>query len=91
MEKINNICWIVVLALASFILGYTKGVSDTEKELNAIDTTYNIITLDSIKYNIKEKDSVITKLKIKYEEEVKDANNLDDTSAIKLFKKLVTD
>lgn len=91
MEKINNICWIVVLALASFILGYTKGVSDTEKELNAIDTTYNIITLDSIKYNIKEKDSVITKLKIKYEEEVKDANNLDDTSAIKLFKELVTD
>lgn len=91
MEKINNICWIVVLALASFILGYTKGVSDTEKELNAIDTTYNIITLDSIKYNIKEKDSVITKLKIKYEEEVKDANNLDDTSAVELFKKLVTD
>lgn len=91
MEKINNICWIVVLALASFILGYTKGASDTEKELDVIDTTYNIITLDSIKYNIKEKDSVITKLKIKYEEEVKDANNLDDTSAIKLFKKLVTD
>lgn len=91
MEKINNICWIVVLALASFILGYTTGASDIEKELDTIDTTYNIITLDSIKYNIKEKDSVITKLKIKYEEEVKDANNLDDTSAIKLFKKLVTD
>lgn len=91
MEKINNICWIVVLVLTSFILGYTKGASDTEKELDGIDTTYNIITLDSIKYNIKEKDSVITKLKIKYEEEVKDANNLDDTSAIKLFKKLVTD
>ena len=51
MEKINNICWIVVLALASFILGYTKGASDTEKELDIIDTTYNIITLDSIKYN----------------------------------------
>lgn len=91
MEKINNICWIVVLALVSFVLGYIKGASDIEKKLDVIDTTYNIITLDSIKYNIKERDSIITKLKIKYEEEVKCANNLDDTSAIKLFKKLVTD
>lgn len=91
MERINNICWIIALVLASFVLGYTKGVSDINKELNIIDTTYNITTLDSIKYNIKEKDSVITKLKIKYEEEVKNANNLDDTSAVELFKKLVAD
>lgn len=91
MEKINNICWVVVLALVSFILGYTKGVNDIKKELDVIDTSYNIITLDSIKYNIKEKDSVIIKLKTKYEEEVKDANNLDDASTVELFKKLVTD
>ena len=91
MERINNICWIVVLALVSFILGYIKGASDIEKELDVIDTTYNIITLDSIKYNIKEKDSIITKLKIKYEEEIKDANNLNDTATVELFKKLVTD
>ena len=72
------------MALVSFILGYIKGASDIEKELDVIDTTYNIITLDSIKYNIKEKDSVITKLKIKYEEEVKDANNLDKSDEEKL-------
>ena len=63
MEKINNICWIVVLALVSFILGYTKGANDIEKELDDVDTSYNIMILDSIKYNIKEKDSVIIKLK----------------------------
>lgn len=90
MERINNICWIMVLALVSFILGYTKGANDIEKELDVIDTTYNIITLDSIKYNIKEKDSVITKMKIKYEKDVKNANNLDDTAAVELFKLLVT-
>lgn len=91
MEKINNICWVFVLIIISFVLGYIKGTNNIKKELDLIDTSYNTIMLDSIKYNIKEKDSIIIKLKTKYEEEVKDANNLDNASTVELFKKLVTD
>lgn len=90
MEKLNNICWIVVIALVSYVIGFTKGTFTAEKKQKDLDTTYNVIVLDSIKYNIKEKDSVITKLKIKYEKDVKNANNLDDTAAVELFKVLVT-
>lgn len=92
MEKINNICWIFVFMLLSFILGYVSGgYNKNEIEDDLIDTSYNYIVLDSIKYNLISRDSIVYKLKVKYKDDVKKAQNLSDSDAVKLFKQLVTD
>lgn len=55
------------------------------------DTTYNTIVLDSIRYNIITKDSIIYNIKYEYETKYIEADNLNDSSAIELFKSLCTD
>lgn len=91
MERINNICWVIIFMILSFALGYVCGNNAIQTQNTINDTTYNTTVLDSIKYNIQEKDSVIYKLKIKYYDEVKTANSLSDSDAVKLFKELVAD
>lgn len=53
------------------------------------DTIYNKVTLDSIEYNIIKRDSIIYNITNKYEDEIKQANNISDSCAVELFKKLV--
>lgn len=55
-----------------------------------IDTTINKFRIDSIQLVIKTKDSIITKIKEYEKEEINNASNLNDSDAIKLFKKLVS-
>lgn len=55
------------------------------------DTVYNTVVLDSIKYNIIIKDSIITKIKYKYETEIIKVDNMSDSASVELFKRLCTD
>lgn len=59
--------------------------------IQVIDTTYNKVILDSIQINIKQRDSVITKIKYRMQYEIKKADTISNDSAVKLFKQLCTD
>ena len=48
-------------------------------------------TIDSIKYNITIKDSIIVKLKYEYETKIIEVNNMSDSASVELFKNLCTD
>ena len=59
--------------------------------IQIVDTTYNKVILDSIQINIKQRDSVITKIKYRMQYEIKKADTISNDSAVKLFKQLCTD
>lgn len=67
---------------------HIKGDNNGNHEVALPDTTYNKVTLDSIEYNIKIKDSTIIELKKKVEYEMEQAINANDSVAVKQFKEL---
>lgn len=62
-----------------------------EQTIIVIDTTYNTVVLDSIKYNISYKDSIVYKLKQEMKDEKDKVYNMSDNDAIKLFYELVSE
>lgn len=92
MGKIKIIIYIFLIILF-FYIGFNLGqkCKIDKNTININDTIYNTTTLDSIQYNITKKDSVIYKLKESMNDEIKEANNLNDSSSVKLFKSLVTE
>lgn len=94
MEKVNKICVFIVILLVAFIAGYVVGDKQNQiidnKDVVLPDTTYNKVTLDSIKYNIIKKDSTIYKLKEEVKDEIEKALNVDDSIAVEQFKSLST-
>ena len=62
-----------------------------EQTVIVIDTTYNTVVLDSIKYNISYKDSVVYKLKQEIKDEKDKVYNMSNNDVIKLFYKLVSE
>lgn len=95
METINKILIILGLIIASYFVGYFSNQYNDNKNIDKTvinyDTTYNKLTLDSIQYNIKQKDSVIYNIKIEMQYEIKEAINDSDSMAISRFYKLVTE
>lgn len=91
----------VIIIVLSFIMLTVLGFSifnrcDRDKKnkeniIQIVDTTYNKIILDSIQINIKQRDSVITKIKYKMQYEIKKIDTISNDSAVKLFKQLCTD
>lgn len=91
MEKINKLCFIIVFGIICFIVGFYTSNKNNKTDNNKIiitDTIYNKVTLDSIKYNIKIKDSIIVQLKNKIQYEVEQAINANDSVAVEQFKSL---
>ena len=91
-SKDNFILWIVILLLVLlFIKNNKQYENNTPSPVEGIqDTIYNYTYIDSIKYNIYYKDSVVLNIKYIYEEEIINSRNLDDSSAVELFKDLCT-
>lgn len=88
-----NIFWILFIAIISIVgyyVGRNRTITDLPVEGNP-DTIYNTVTIDSIKYNIIFKDSIVTKLKYEYETKIIEVNNMSDSASIELFKNLCTD
>lgn len=52
---------------------------------------YNYEIIDSLKYNIQLKDTIIYKIKYEYETKYIEAESLDDSASVELFKALCTD
>lgn len=88
-----NIFWILfiaIIAIIGYYVGHNRSTINLPVEDNP-DTIYNIVTIDSIKYNIILKDSIITKLKYEYETKIIEVNNMSDSASVELFKELCTD
>ena len=88
----------IVLSFAVLtVLGFSifnrcnRDKENKEDIIQIVDTTYNKIVLDSIQINIKQRDSVITKIKYRMQYEIKKADTINNDSAVKLFKQLCTD
>lgn len=73
------------------LIKFSKYVEVSKVNKCAVDTTINKVRIDSIQLVIKTKDSIITKIKEHEEQEIKKAASLNDSSAIELFKELVSD
>lgn len=73
------------------LIKFSKYVEVSKVNKCVVDTTINKVRIDSIQLVIKTKDSIITKIKENEEQEIKEAASLNDSSAIELFKELVSD
>ena len=93
VSKSNFFLILIIILLLLYIVlknGIIK-INENSPVEGMPDTTYNTIVLDSIRYNIITKDSIIHNIKYEYETKYIEANNLNDSSAIELFKSLCTD
>lgn len=93
VSKDNIIFVIVIIILVGllFITTVWDWVDYYKPPVEEIDSTIiHLNVIDSIEYNIIKKDSIITEITYIYEEEIIKANNLDDSSAVELFKELCT-
>lgn len=95
MEKFNKILLLLIIILIVFSVGYTIGYRKAKSNINdniAIqDTTYNHIILDSIKYRLIEKDSVIYNIKEDLKDDIQEAINANDSNIVKQFYDLVSE
>lgn len=93
IKVIGIVLSFVVLTVLGFsIFNRCNGDKENKKDIiQIVDTTYNKVILDSIQINIKQRDSVITKIKYRMQYEIKKADTISNDSAVKLFKQLCTD
>lgn len=96
-KKDLRVIGIVLSFVILIVLGFSifnrcnRDKKNKENIIQIVDTTYNKVILDSIQINIKQRDSIITKIKYEMQYEIKKADTISNDSAIKLFKQLCTD
>ena len=81
---------IAIVTLNGIREGFRK-IDDKYETTTITDTVYNYITIDSIRYNIQVKDSIIKEIRYEYETKYIEADNLDDSASVELFKRLCSD
>lgn len=95
MEKFNKILLLLIIILIVFSVGYTIGYRKAKNNINdnviIQDTTYNHIILDSIKYRLIEKDSIIYNIKEDLKDDIQEAINANNSNAVKQFYELVSE
>lgn len=95
MEKFNKILLLLIIILIVFSIGYTIGYKKAKSNINdnivIQDTTYNHIILDSIKYRLIEKDSIIYNIKEDLKDDIQEAINANDSNVVKQFYELVSE
>lgn len=96
MKENKSTIIIIVLVFIIFItysFGIYKAIKAQPINDNLIiyDTVYNTIVLDSIKYNIKYKDTIIYNYKQELKYEIEKAKTVSDTDAVKLFYQLLSE
>lgn len=90
MDKTTKIVIVLIIILGIIWCWVDKDFAPAKTPVTICDTTYNIATLDSIRFNIKVKDSVVVELKKKVEYEMEQAINADDSAAVIQFKELAS-
>ena len=67
----------------------SSSISELTRLIN-VDSVINRVRIDSIELVITQKDSTIVNIKNTIEDEVKEANSLNDSASLELFERLVS-
>nr|UVX43739.1 MAG: hypothetical protein [Bacteriophage sp.] len=67
----------------------SSGISELTRLTN-VDSVINRVRIDSIELVITQKDSTIVNIKNTIEDEVKEANSLNNSASLELFERLVS-
>lgn len=92
MKKILIIQVIIALITiyeVKLINKISSGISELTRLTN-VDSVINSVRIDSIELVITQKDSTIVNIKNTIEDEVKEANSLNDSASLELFERLVS-
>lgn len=92
MKKIL-IIQVIIALITVYEVGLINKISSTISELTRltnVDSVINRVRIDSIELVITQKDSTIVNIKNTIEDEVKEANSLNDSASLELFERLVS-
>lgn len=92
MKKIL-IIQVIIALITVYEVGLINKISSSISELTRltnVDSVINRVRIDSIELVITQKDSTIINIKNTIEDEVKEANSLNDSASLELFERLVS-
>lgn len=88
----RDLIYLIIIFILTFLVSRLSIKKDVPVEpIKPIDTSYNRIVIDSIKYNIIEKDSMIIHIKDSIIYELQLNQTADDSTVIANFQKLLSD
>lgn len=93
MKKIL-IIQVIIALITVYEVRLINKISSSISELTRltnVDSVINRVRIDSIELVITQKDSTIVNIKNTIEDEVKEANSLNDSASLELFERLVSD
>lgn len=94
MDDLKQQLFCLLMFIIGCFIGAFCAYKDYQRYNNKLiqhDTIYNKVVIDSIEYNIIRKDTIIYNLKQEMKDEVTKSFELDDSSAVKLFKELASE
>jgi len=80
----------ILLVLGLLMFKKVNVLHGCDETIIETDTVINKVRIDSIHFLIIKQDSIINRIKIRENEEIKKAINSNDSDAVKLFKELVS-
>jgi hypothetical protein len=92
MKKIL-IIQVIIALITVYEVRLINKISSSISELTRltnVDSVINRVRIDSIELVITQKDSTIVNIKNTIEDEVKEANSLNDSASLELFERLVS-
>nr|DAG88247.1 MAG TPA: hypothetical protein [Crassvirales sp.] len=89
---IRDLIYLIIIFVLIFLVSRLSIKKDVLVEpIKPIDTSYNRVVIDSIKYNIIERDSMIIHIKDSIIYELQLNQTADDSTVIINFQKLLSD
>lgn len=92
MKKIL-IIQVIIALITVYEVRLINKISSSISELTRltnVDSVINRVRIDSIELVITQKDSTIVNIKNTIEDELKEANSLNDSASLELFERLVS-
>jgi hypothetical protein len=88
----RDLIYLIIIFVLIFLVSRLSVKKDIPVEpIKPIDTSYNRVVIDSIKYNIIERDSMIIHIKDSIIYELQLNQTADDSTVIANFQKLLSD
>jgi hypothetical protein len=89
---LRDLIYLIIIFVLIFLVSRLSVKKDIPVEpIKPIDTSYNRVVIDSIKYNIIERDSMIIHIKDSIIYELQLNQTADDSTVIANFQKLLSD
>lgn len=89
---LRDLIYLIIIFVLIFLVSRLSVKKDIPVEpIKPIDTSYNRVVIDSIKYNIIERDSMIIHIKDSIIYELQFNQTADDSTVIANFQKLLSD